>query len=241
MIFFATFLLSEAKSSPDSLTYEAGVIEYLPTFLPNNEYDVETNLKRIIELINDPKAANLDIIVFGEYILMSVKDAVYIPEPEDKIIPCDIDTYNKTDILKQLSCAAKNAEKYLMVNLIEIADCPDKEMIANKDDRKCREKDISYYNVNIVFDRAGTIIARYRKFNLFQEDVDHPKFPQIVTFETDFGVTFGTFICFDINFADPSMDLIRKHNITDIVYSTFWNSELPHATGNNFTAQTINF
>lgn len=74
---------------------------------------------------------------------------------------------------------------------------------------------------------------RYRKTNLFVE----PQFnvtavPEIVTFDTDFGVKFGTFICFDILFNEPALKLIRQHQITDIVFPTAWFSEAPFLTGN---------
>jgi hypothetical protein len=81
-----------------------------------------------------------------------------------------------------------------------------------------------------VFDRNGTIIARYRKYHLFNETVDQPPKPEAVTFTTDFGVTFGILICFDINFYDPPLRLIRDYNVTDFVLSSDWYSELPQGT-----------
>lgn len=55
--------------------------------------------------------------------------------------------------------------------------------------------------------------------------------PEIVSFITDFGVKFGTFICFDILFREPAIQLTRVHQVTDIVYSTAWFSEVPFLTG----------
>lgn len=55
--------------------------------------------------------------------------------------------------------------------------------------------------------------------------------PEIVTFDTDFGVKFGTFICFDILFREPATQLTRVHQVTDIVYPTAWFSETPFLTG----------
>lgn len=56
-----------------------------------------------------------------------------------------------------------------------------------------------------------------------------PLVPDEVVFETDFGVRFGVFICFDILFKSPALDLVSK-GIRDFVYPTFWFSELPYLT-----------
>jgi pantetheine hydrolase len=53
--------------------------------------------------------------------------------------------------------------------------------------------------------------------------------PEIATFETDFGVTFGHFICFDILFKSPALDLIDK-NVTHFLYPSMWFSETPFLT-----------
>lgn len=55
--------------------------------------------------------------------------------------------------------------------------------------------------------------------------------PEFVTFETDFDVKFGTFVCFDILFKTPAIDLVRKYGVKDFVYPTAWFSELPFITG----------
>lgn len=68
--------------------------------------------------------------------------------------------------------------------------------------------------------------------NLYMEsNFSTTESPEIVTFDTDFGVTFGTFICFDILFATPALNLTRKEGVTHIVYSTAWFSEIPFLTG----------
>lgn len=73
---------------------------------------------------------------------------------------------------------------------------------------------------------------RYRKTNLFNEpQINVTKVPEIVIFDTDFGVKFGTFICFDILFNIPALQLTRIHQVTDIIYTTMWFSETPFLTG----------
>lgn len=122
--------------------------------------------------------------------------------------------------MNTLSCTAKENKIYVVVNLVEIV----QDNIA---------KDFILYNTNVVYDRSGAIIARYRKYNLFlEEGFNTTKTPELVSFTTDFGVTFGTFICFDILFALPSVQLLIKNsNITDVVYPAAWFSELPFLSG----------
>lgn len=73
---------------------------------------------------------------------------------------------------------------------------------------------------------------RYRKINLFVEpEFNSPLHPEVVTFDTDFGVKFGTFICFDILFAKPALTLTRNLKVNDIVFPTAWFSETPFLTG----------
>lgn len=54
---------------------------------------------------------------------------------------------------------------------------------------------------------------------------------ETTTFKTDFNVTFGMFICFDILFKNPAVNVLNNPEVTDIVYSTAWFSELPHLAG----------
>lgn len=62
------------------------------------------------------------------------------------------------------------------------------------------------YNTNVVFDRNGTVISKYRKYNLYNEKVIAiEEKPELATFTTDFGIQFGHFICFDIMFKKPAM------------------------------------
>lgn len=171
----------------------------------------------------------LDIIIFPESCLNEFDTALEIPDPKSNVIPCDSADYPDGNLLKTLSCAAKANQRYLVINLTEKSKCPDEQMIINKDPRDCaaRPDKMSYYNVNVALDRKGAVISRYRKFNLFGERVDKPHAPEAVAFETDFGVTFGHFICFDLMFQKPALELVRVMNITDIIFPSMWFSEIP--------------
>ena len=104
-----------------------------------------------------------------------------------------------------------------MINHLEKEDCTN-----------CSSDKINLYNSNIVFDRTGKIISRYRKYNLFLEPgINVTSKPEISIFETDFGVKFGQFICFDILHESPALDLLNRHQVTDIVNPLRWFGELP--------------
>lgn len=50
-----------------------------------------------------------------------------------------------------------------------------------------------------------------------------------ISFDTDFGVTFGHIICFDILHEEPAASLL-KNNVTNFVFPSMWISELPFLT-----------
>lgn len=76
-----------------------------------------------------------------------------------------------------------------------------------------------------------SFIQRYRKYNLFNEGgAQHTHKPDFTTFKTDFNVTFGVGICFDIMFAEPMIRLV-KLGVKHFVFPTMWFSEIPYLSG----------
>lgn len=211
-------------------TYEAGVVEF--NYERNGSIpEVNRTASNINSYLNIMATApsTLDIIIFPEMTLNNIASAVEIPEPKDSVSPCENFPDN---LVKQFSCSAKTYQRYVVVNIVTKVSCPDDDMIAFKDPRNCSDRadGFSYYNTNVVFDRDGKLISRYRKYNLFGEAVDKPYKPTLITFETDFGVKFGHFICFDLMFKSPALDMVRKENITDVIFTTMWFSEMPFLT-----------
>lgn len=87
-------------------------------------------------------------------------------------------------------------------------------------------------NKKVILFVFSFMFFRYRKFNLFREggfNVTHSS--ELCTFDTDFGVRFGMFICFDILFQNPANLVIQEKGVKDVVYSTAWFSEIPLLTG----------
>ncbi|XP_058838305.1 vanin-like protein 1 [Topomyia yanbarensis] len=212
-------------SAPSDDHYWAGVVEFSYKEKETEAPDVNTakNLDRYIQLINSTEADPVDIMVFPEYGLNAIETASFVPAPSERIAPCN--NYEYEAIVRDLSCVARMRKKYLVVNLVEKALCPE-----DSDWRVCAADGLYRFNTNVVFDRNGFVIARYRKYNLFDEPgINTTAWAEAVRFETDFGVTFGTFTCFDLMFEQPALSLIRD-GVTDIIFPTMWFSELPFLT-----------
>ncbi|XP_025418126.1 vanin-like protein 2 isoform X3 [Sipha flava] len=219
--------------------YIAAVVEYYPNLGSNPLQSIQNNLPIYEDIIHNVSQYDVDILVFPEAGLTGVtlpddrKEIrpflTEIPSPESKTIPC-FTKYCST-VLNKLSCAARLHHMYVVVNLPEIEYCKTEE------DDACPEDLAYYYNTNVVFDREGRIVARYRKFNLFREfGFNHTQPSELCTFDTDFGVRFGMFICFDIMFEDPAARLIRETGVKDVIYSTAWFSEIPLLTADSVQA-----
>lgn len=54
--------------------------------------------------------------------------------------------------------------------------------------------------------------------------------PDLTTFRTDFNVTFGVCVCFDLLFDEPAISLVER-GVHNIVFPTMWFSEIPYLTG----------
>ncbi|XP_077262466.1 vanin-like protein 1 isoform X1 [Temnothorax americanus] len=224
--------LSYQRSTPSSPTYVAAVVEYSPKYSISSTETLRVNSDAYVRLINVTSRNDADIIVFPEDGLTTVSLperekmgdwTTVIPSASHNYIPCSQDTIKVSETLRKISCAARDNEIYVVINIAEKAPCTDV--------LSCPRDKIFYYNSNVVFDRTGKIIARYRKTNLFEEhQFNVTAVPEIVSFYTDFGVKFGTFICFDILFREPAIQLTRDHQVTDIVYPTAWFSETPFLT-----------
>lgn len=207
--------------------YIGAVVEYTPEILLDNPETLVENAKLYSEFIRNASLQGADIIVFPEDGLtsfffpeISKVDAwtTFVPTANERYIPCIQNRAGIMKAMKLLSCAARENKIYVVINVIE---------------KVLGDKRMHYYNTNVVFDRNGQIVARYRKINLIQVEknfYDVDERPEIVTFDTDFGVRFGTFICFDIFFSTPGLNMTRDLGITDFVYPTAWFSEVPFLT-----------
>ncbi|XP_012266921.2 vanin-like protein 1 isoform X1 [Athalia rosae] len=217
----------------NGIAYRAAVVEYHPIKIGDSPEEIfnenANNYKKFIEKASEYYT---DIIVFPESGLTNGRDSTnrdvypmwssFIPDPKNEVNPCT-DNTDTLEAIKIVACAARNNSIYVIINVSEKVVCAHR--------TNCSDDGYLFYNTNVVFDRNGTVIARYRKYNLFGEvGFNRTEFPELTIFETDFGVTFGVFIAFDMIFKEPSLTLVRKMNITDFVYSIHWYSALPFMT-----------
>ncbi|KAJ8944936.1 hypothetical protein NQ318_013084 [Aromia moschata] len=202
---FATVLVLTILSA-----YIKAGADYLVTGYPNLHWMFQTNIHEYVHYIETAQNNGVQIIVFPEYGLTGMVEdpteyAIEIPE---------VNSGNRFDNywLHLLSTAAYEHTMYVVVNLLEKANNENNETV--------------YYNTNIVFDKTGTIVAKYRKINLFFEPRLTPG-NESVTFATDFGITFGLLTCFDILYYNPSRKILVDSFATDVIYPAAWTSTLP--------------
>ncbi|XP_035903182.1 vanin-like protein 1 isoform X1 [Anopheles stephensi] len=216
---------SKQASTPNDPHYWAGVVEFSSNRVEGESVETSTanRLAQYLTIIDSGEANVTDVIVFPEGTLNRYDTASFVPHPLDQIVPCNNLTYER--VVRDISCAARNRKKYVVINLTEKAKCPE-----GLDNRPCSADGLYHFNTNVAFDREGMVVSRYRKFNLFGEKgINTTSYPEIVSFETDFGVRFGHFICFDLMFNEPALELVRL-NVTDFIFPTMWFSELPFLT-----------
>lgn len=193
--------------------YIAAVVEFEPIIQSSVNETVEQNLAQYVWHIEKAKESNAQIIVFPEYGLTGIvkntsEYAIQIPS-------VGTETVFEHYWLQKLSNAARGNGLYVVLNLLEKSINQ-----ANK---------TLYYSTNIVFDKSGKIVAKYRKINLSSEPQLTPGTPDknLTTFTTDFGITFGVFTSLDISSYNPSRTIL-SNNVTDVVYPSSWSSFLPH-------------
>lgn len=152
---FFVVVYQDAPATPVSALYKAAVVEYAPIVDPKDE---NANLKKYIEIIKSDQVKEAEIIVFPEATLNSVKKPAIVPQLNDKVVACDSDKFS--EVVKSISCAAKETKKYVVVNLFMQRNCKEeKEESKGNDTRPCTTGEINIYNTAIAFDRSGSIVA----------------------------------------------------------------------------------
>ncbi|XP_014206405.1 vanin-like protein 2 [Copidosoma floridanum] len=238
-------LVTYQHSLPSLPSYIGAVVEYTPVTKKSEDgrSPGDANADNYLKFIKKAKERLVDIIVFPESSLSLPSSdnktiarseaASYIPDPKDNVVPChqkQDDPKKFASSLAKLSCGALDYQMYVVINHREKVDCQ-----ANTDG--CPADGFLIYNTHVTFDRKGRVISRYRKYNLFGElGTNRTAWAEPTVFDTDFGVRFGQFICFDILFESPAVNLTRDLGVTDIVYSVHWYSELPYAFNNEVQA-----
>ncbi|KAH8273046.1 hypothetical protein KR018_002259 [Drosophila ironensis] len=205
--------------------YTAGVAEFRPAVAGASSLQLlADNLDGYLELIAHANGTS-DILVFPEATLNSVLQLTAVPESTTRSL-CDQsaeDDPGIAEFLRTLACAAREHHTYLVVNVKERALDPES------------LRGYAIYNTNVVFDRSGRIVSRYRKWNLYLEPMtNRTEVPELATFKTDFNVTFGHIICFDMLFYEPAQQLVEQLGVRHIIATNMFNSEMPFLTAPQF-------
>ena len=109
---------------------------------------------------------------------------------------------------------------YIVANLGDFQPC-------DSSDPSCPDDGHYQFNTLVVYNSSGHLVAKYHKINLFYEfHYDIPPIPKSVSFNTPFG-KFGAMVCFDILFKNPAIELLKSHEVRNIVFPTAWMDALP--------------
>ena len=149
-----------------------------------------------------------------------------IPDPlTGKHIPCDNPLeYKNRQKTYRLSCSAKTHNLYIVANYGDIVECD------IRNDSNCPTDGHYMFNTDVAFGSDGSVVAKYHKMQLFHElYYNVPPKPDFIYFDTSFG-RFGLFICFDILFNSPGIELVNKYGVQTMVYPTYWFDEMPFRT-----------
>ncbi|XP_042330048.1 biotinidase isoform X2 [Sceloporus undulatus] len=147
----------------------------------------------------------------------------FIPYPDSVTWnPCrEAYLFNDTEVLHRLSCMALKNQLFLVANVGTKQFCKHSDPFCPPDGRY-------QFNTNVVFNDNGTLIAIYRKQNLyFEYAFNTPPEVDYTIFDTPFAGKFGIFTCFDILFYEPAVSLIKQYNVKQVVYPTAWMNQLP--------------
>jgi pantetheine hydrolase len=183
-------------------------------------------------MVAQAAAAGARIVVLPEYGLngpvFRTRDEALpylesIPAPGS--LPCQNDSALLYPVSASLSCLAQKYEIILVANLGDVQYC------SRQKDPICPPDGRYQYNAQVAFDESGLVLNKYWKEHLYYEfyfDTPVGQMPKF--FDTSFGVRFGMFICFDIIFGYPGLELMRTYNVQHFVYSTWWVNTPPLMT-----------
>ncbi|CAD0205935.1 unnamed protein product [Chrysodeixis includens] len=128
--------------------------------------------------------------------------------------PSEMPSYDEA--VKSISESAKQAGVYVVLNLLEHTHC---------------QMGKEHIRSNLVFDREGSVVAVYRKpVNALSNCTTSSS--DLVTFTTDFGVTFGVLMEEDLVLRDPQ----QLRGLRNFVMAGVWHSEIAMLNAPQFSS-----
>ena len=239
VFFLVLSLAASSIQSVESITYKAAVVEFSAEQFATPTDRIKKNLDGFEQALEVAihQDRGVQIVVFPEDAILGngffSREAITpylenIPSIESGVVvnPCkDSEVFKDHPILSRLSCLAQDYGVVLVANMGDIQNCTGSV--------NCPPDGHFQFNTNVVFEADGTLIAKYHKINLYAGE--HKIFDSgsvlnnsyCISFQTSFGVTFGTFTCYDVLFREPGNCLLDK-GIKNFVLPTEWGSSFPY-------------
>jgi predicted amidohydrolase len=231
-----------STSSTTPATYRAAVVEHVPLTL---HHTIGLNVTREIaqqvlnangdvyeNLIRVAASSKTNIIVFPEDGVygstLGSRDDAYVfmeqlPNANTTLSLCtDVGPSVMYPFLQRMACMAQKYEITIVLDMGDVQQCN------QQDDPDCPSDGRYQFNTQVAIGDNGALLAKYHKTHLFPGDYEvfnsppRDKQPEMVTFKSSFGVTFGMFVCFDIYFRLPATQMAQTTSVTDFVFSTYW-------------------
>lgn len=117
-------------------------------------YDLATVIsitKEMVDVIHSPDVKPADIVVLPEALFNNEFKPVDLPKSN---VYCD--DSNAHFLLRNISCAARRAKKYVVIDVYSKIKCSDDDQpfCANQTDHS------NVYNMQLAFDRQGATVAK---------------------------------------------------------------------------------
>lgn len=226
----AVVVVSDACAAQGA--YRGAVVEFSADELSIRR--VENNLKGFEDALNQiASLGNAQIVVFpedgvigGAYatresVFPYLEDVPDVATSKELVNPCTQSKFDQRPILRNLSCLARQFKTVLVANMGDVQSCTGQP--------NCPVDGHFQFNTNVIFEADGTLIAKYHKQNLFGPEkkyFDAGGSSSCVSFDTSFGVTFGTFTCYDILYDEPGNCLLKR-GVKNFVLPTAWGNQFP--------------
>ena len=243
-ILVATVTLTTSVAATPSSSYRAAVVQFHTQHVNGPDGKIRDPLSSIVMNLNrmnnhviNAVSQGAEIVVFPELAagraeinrVECTKYSIVVPDPmkaSEPLIPIAMPSEWQNENIA-LTLMSKIAEENNVVIVIGFVEREPSSVTNSTADH--------IYNSAIVLDSDGSVLQVYRKSHLFSEKLtgafDRAVPPEQRTFTTRFGVTFGIFICFEVLFEDPTIELI-KQGITHFVYPTSWVNTPPFQSAN---------
>eukprot|EP00930_Biecheleria_cincta_P071724 TRINITY_DN59193_c0_g1_i1.p1 TRINITY_DN59193_c0_g1~~TRINITY_DN59193_c0_g1_i1.p1 ORF type:complete len:560 (+),score=75.37 TRINITY_DN59193_c0_g1_i1:43-1722(+) len=147
-----------------------------------------------------------------------------IPEHTGHLNPCEDRVIPLPNVLRRLSCMAKQYKLAIVASLIDMKDCS-----RNMSYPGCRSSRDGWLllNTDVVFDSDGVFLAKYHKTNKWGEHpVDAPADCKAVTFTPRaIALTFGLFTCADLIHSWPTLHLVSQ-GVRHFAMPLGWTNEM---------------